>query len=859
MRRFELIVLLLLAGCSSSSENEKAAEAQDATFVVEEVTGAADASGADAHFSSVATSRIVNFTACLKDVAVLERIQNRVFEVLDGTSSVVARRTTDPSGCLQWSEQIPFNALAEEAFIENTRAIRAVQDHKGTVTVNVAVNPWIKGSGAVKDLRYRTPPKVKTSAQQAAAPDGESTLHLAGLRAELAVTKAQADGVDGVLRLQFTPKFRRKGLDGSTVMETLSEGKFRIRHQVIAQDGAESLALYGAGDVEISFHNDLAQAYVPVKITHRPNKESLLRLQVEVTPVQAPQGLTPVSGVVQMGRFNSLIVGSSTEFTERAWEETILQDQPQRDAVEFVVGQVRSTRTEVALLGSTGRPKLIHVGLRACLRNAISEQSIVNRKFRVESLGKTRAERVSDGETGCIEWEEPVSFDYFAKERAFERKFIITSLDGFYQGRSAEVSVHLNPWLHESAAGVAVDARYGDGAVAPGSTGGSEMFINGAAFNSAGRDFDLDTLLNLTVIRKLRFEVRPVIRRMTSSGWRTENLGNGRYMLHVLVQSMDDGSTLAAISQPVEAGADAVNTELELRFDDLRPTLQRNRLFVELAPVDRNPGLVSLAFEGMFEATQPGGWIRLQKAGKSVAGLVKSHEAKPAARDADSWSLYAKLLRKNFPRTLVASSSNHASLGLTGQSMADGLVQNPRNTLLSGRLCPYFFPEKRAANLCRNAPEEHLSFMPSWHTTQLHRKEQKYSDLMGFAVSAGFGFTSGESKDKSTGSSWSGGVRANGGGGAKVGPVELGIGVSGGKEWFTSESHSVREWGKDNKADTSMDKKLDVEEIGFTIDADARRCLTVQPKALEKRPEQTRTLLLCSSQPERRTFEETYF
>ncbi len=850
-----LLVAAFFAGCSSSSEDKSAQGAQDATFVVEEVTGSTDASGADSNFTSVATARIVNFTACLKDVAVLERIQNRTFEILDG-GQVIARRDTDTSGCLQWSEQVSFSAMAEETFIESQRTIRAIQDHKGSVSVSIAVNPWTKGAGAVKDLRFRTPPRVKdkASALQMAS-DGKSTLHLAGLRGELAITKAQQDGVDGVLRIQFTPKFRRKGLDGATVLETLSDGKFRIRHQIIAQDGPNLVPLYDAEATEVSFSNDVVQAYLPVKILRRPNKESLLRLQVEVTPVQAPQGLSSVTGAAQMGRFNSLIVSTTSEFAEAAWTGPSQEVQPEpQNSSEFVVGQIRATRTEVVQLGSTGRPKLIHVGLRACLRNAISEQGIVNRKFRVESEGKVRVERLTDSENGCLEWDEPVAFDYFAKEKSFERKLTITSLDGFYKDRQEQVTVSLNPWMYESASSVAVDSRYGDATQAPAVAGASEMFINGAAFNAAGREFDLDSLLNLTVIRKFRFEVRPVIRRMTSAGWRTENLGNGRYHLLILIQSMDDGSTLAALSQTVDAGADAVNTELSLRFDDLRPTLQRNRMFVELRPVDRNPGLVSLAYEGMFEAAQPGGWIRLQKTGRSVEKEVRSFTAKASpAKSMDSFALYTKLLKKKFPGTATA---------LPGEKVSDAIVRDPLLATHAARLCEYFFSGKPAlVGRCRRSPEETLTLTRSWHTVRLRNApEHRYSDLMGFSVGAGFGFSSGESKDSSSGSGWSGGVKANVGLGGKVGPVDIGVGVSGGKEWFTSESHSVREWGKDNKVDTSMDKKLDVEEIGFSIDADVRRCLTVQPKAIDKaKPDGTPTLFLCGSQVERKTFDESYF
>ena len=878
MRRFSvlhiiaLISTLALGACSSSGEdpvsisNEGASS--DATFLVNQVSGSIEAANSDAVFSSVSTIRHVNFTACVRDVAVMEAVVGLPFMIREGSNSL-ARATTDSNGCLHWSEKTPVQTLAPESYLETTRTIEALKSHKGSVTIKLALNPWQVGSSSVLDLRYQQAPKIRAAGTQNLT-QNEAGLVVDSMNAEINIING--DDMSSILQLQFQPKVRRRNINGSTLLETLSNGKFLIRHQLVALENGSAIALYEQKEFIASFNGGQVRTRDNVKIVRKPAKESLLELRFTIEPVNAPEGLSTISGSVLMGHFTSLVLKSSTEFHENESNQLAIpvdvmtaDNNKQIESGGFVIGKVESTRATVMELAQGGYPSKIKVSMQTCLKNSISDAPILNQKFTLESGNDTKEVR-TDPERGCIFWDEIISFNYYNKESYIQRGVRLTASEGFYRGTSTNFTLHLNPWQYTQAQSIALDGRYETPSITPAVNGNDEtkLVIAGSAFNFESRSFELDSFLNISETRKFRLEVRASLKRMTMQGWKEDPIIGGKYNLYILVKPLDSNKNLAAVETPVEFNAGAINTIIHLKFSDLSHVVQRNRLLVELRPANPNSQLQAVAYEGVFDAVNNGGWIRtLERTRSSIVSEVRGFRYPSRNLEFNTTDLF---VQSN--KLAVPTKSTIAKMQLGQAQIRTLILDKYKNPHILKKLCGYFYENKMYSNekaLCERDPNKYLTTANTEHVirlvgdTRLKNRDPLKSGLMGLSVSAGFGVAKSESHDNTVGSTLKGGIDASLGIGGKNGLLGGSLGISGGYGWFHTNSVTKRN-SQDVKVDGGVDKKLDVETILLEFDAEIQRCLLVTPSSDLKysKPKQANAFM-CLDKLEQRTVAENYY
>ena len=92
-------------------------------------------------------------------------------------------------------------------------------------------------------------------------------------------------------------------------------------------------------------------------------------------------------------------------------------------------------------------PNSVNVSFVACLKDSVSQQELRNQNFAIEEIesGK-RIESLSTNRDGCLQWSEPLTFNYLSKKSAYVtiQRAIVGS--GVYPGRLV-VRYAVNPWM----------------------------------------------------------------------------------------------------------------------------------------------------------------------------------------------------------------------------------------------------------------------------------------------------------------------------------------------------------------------------------------------------------------------------
>lgn len=141
----------ILASCGKSSDR-LTDQTTSSTFYVD-LPVKADGTTVVGNFSNIyASEKTYNLKACFKDNALNAPIQFLSFKVKAGNIELVKK--TDIYGCIYWKEFISFDPRGADAYLKIDRTFEALDGHKGSVVVPMAVYPWDKGGKiTISDLR----------------------------------------------------------------------------------------------------------------------------------------------------------------------------------------------------------------------------------------------------------------------------------------------------------------------------------------------------------------------------------------------------------------------------------------------------------------------------------------------------------------------------------------------------------------------------------------------------------------------------------------------------------------------------------------------------------------------------------
>jgi hypothetical protein len=858
------IAALLLASCSRGKPADVSPE-ELATFLSDPVTGTVDETPSTNAFANIPKDRQVQFRACLKDVAVQERIIGAKFRVKDGSREVPLRRAaTDQSGCIYWSETFPFDATQRETFYEIERKIEATTVHQGEITVRVGVNPWKKGADSVRDLSVNSSLPTQKFGSTANSSTGEkNSLVVESVATNLDIESSSNDGASAHLQLTFEPKLRRIGLDGSTVLDSLTTGKFKVTARIVAVTVGESKHFTDTLVVnEASFVQGKVRAEGNVKLLQKIRRESSLELEFTAEPLDdSVRKFGVVNGRSVLGRLTGLSFSANRELKTEAlkleqWSAS--PEKAEKVVLGFELGRVSVKEVVVPELDSSGRPASLELEFRTLVKNGVTQEIVLGQDFEVNGQTIT-----TDPEEGYLRWKEVVPFDFFAKQDPILKTIKVKAKNKFYAGTSVSRNVYLNLWEYESPANVAIDEEK-DGKPSPsllaGQGGNAELTLSTVMFNFLERSFDVDAQLNLSTSRKYRLEIAPEIRRMSrNKGWLNPiGLGNGRFMVHFLIETTDQDNpeVIDAQSIEMEARNGKIAATVSFKLPDIRYAAVRTNLTVQVVPLDRSTSLISKPHMGTFDML--GGFaVRFEPRSSGIEDRMKLAPSRNGLLKFSGAELYAKA--KNIE---VVPTEKLTSLGITNQELE--AYQAGKSDAILWKLCGFFF-EAGGINpwseykRCSRDPKAWIGFARTEHMNKLYAvKQVGPPEASQLGISAGMNYSMGESHGTSKGLSHS--VSTDVGAKIKIPFLSiLGLDVGWGFGYGASASQSTS-WSKDKGHGQSRGydegKSINVDEIQFAVDADVDQCTAFTTvEGAEKR----HGFMFCGAKPLRKKWTEHYY
>ena len=611
---FSLAVLSLsLAACVRPQSQNVSSRS---TFVIDSVKGSSTVSRQLRGFS-IPSARLYNFSACLKDKRTAESIKRHAFIVLGGTKEIHQR--TDDSGCLNWSEEIAYNHLADERYIRLDRKITSSRMQSGTRDVRLAINPWgFSGGSDVVDLsKSEVPEEYLSDESEMMRVSSPKRVHVSKLTIDNSPRRS-AQRLSRSLRVHLSPSILLRDLRGQQIEYALKNADLKASVDLIASSvsgsqeksqivsRADDLPVYKEGDgFRFDFTPEISQGSVGTRF----------RLAVKIAASGGPKDLTPFSGLFSIGDYASLTGSPSLpvqiinpEFEREEKSQPNVSGSPDAPSAAaprlFEVGELKlewaGVEDESALV------RTVNYRVVACLTDTSNgNRPAVDADFVVTSgegnLKKTikPLPRRGPGSDGCYSWEDSLSHRYYEPEHF---RLIPVTISHPESGFSESRTIAINPWDRLSLGG---DSKFISATVER---------VNNAPKKSARlmsetyswdtintRHYSVDEFMNLKIKKSVQFRMPLRVLRHSSilhgRSAAPEALRDGIYLFRALIfvtvrsasgektelfSQMDgDSKLIRVVGGEVKVGLD---------FDISDPKLIRSRAnFVyEILPVDES-------------------------------------------------------------------------------------------------------------------------------------------------------------------------------------------------------------------------------------------------------------------------------
>jgi hypothetical protein len=630
---------LLISGCSSDIEDRNQ-EVSNSTFTVDMVTSVELTNQESRGQWGLKSSKIINVQACLKDRALGNAIIDQPF-IISGGELEEIRVVSDISGCLFWEERVKFNFLADESYLMLSRKISGAGNYSGTDNLELALNPW--SSAAVVDARQGKQ-TVKSYLNESEQMSSSLTIReKSNLLLDDVGVSFLGDSVDYTgaphieLKVEFVPKLVRVGLMNNIIHETLTKGKFDMRLKLLERKHGEEQRQELAGfKGEVSIVKGAIQSEVKMELMRPFNRNSIIELMIEVTPIDGPSGLTSEQGVLLIsldkarssGKLHSISKDELTAIDELSRsDEQLNSDEISINPLSMDIVKIRPGVFDGQ--GKNGIVRRRMATFTICLKESISPKVVNDQSFLVQLLS-SEGESIDQSElpvdlNGCIEYRPWISFNYTQGRRWFGYQLHLTGQSGLYDAVELRREIYINPWQSDSDFGI-------DGTVGRPPKGGSEqtrIVIDQLSYNSLGNDrdkFDLDKFLNLSLEKRFEVTFSPQMEYFNFSTGEKElsSLNFGEYRLRALILSpkrtessqvnsrlqdfnMDDYIVLSGSEVPVTIGANGLVQEtlsFPLWFSELSMLILKNKLLVELSPVNPDSKISSVIVLARFNAAK---------------------------------------------------------------------------------------------------------------------------------------------------------------------------------------------------------------------------------------------------------------
>ncbi|WP_415061978.1 hypothetical protein [Bdellovibrio sp.] len=629
-----IYALSSLAGCNLPSPKDKTDTGSGAaTFTVQAMAEKSKAleTSVQGDFA-LPSSKVFNLQACVKDVAYDKAISGHEFLVEEVNKTVV----TDKAGCLTWAERINYNFLGESQYIRIERSIKGLGLHKGHQNVAFAINPWSHGETLTPVLNpndgNNIPRLVDDQEQGKMALKGFSSDNKATVRplwvedGRLFVTeqKMTKDGVVLLVEMRPNPSIQLTKMNGETFLRPLTAGTFKARLKLIhlyQQNDKEIRRLLSESEVmTVKMENASLAIKSSMSLPALPTRGQII-IGMELQPVNGPQGLTGFDGIYLLGEYDQIKGSSFLKLN------TVVAQTKDFKIANFV----NSSLTEVSRSSQTGaveaetyqKPKVevsqlefrfIRVGeektatrevfynIRACVRHGLDQKTTRSHTFKITKFRQSETETSSTAllktdNNSCLNWDEKITFKYFDCQHYLKGFVQIENQD---LGMNEKLDIIVNPWESNGGA-LARDMRYVEPteklilSCSQENRPKTQVMLDGFSYNTLSYNYGIDSLLNLTVTKKIQFKMdtRLLIYSSLSNGRaEVQKLRDGIYMLRLAVvqnRDYDTNNTYVTSSDKlVNVINGQVNTDITFQTQDLKALGNRNNLLVEIYPVDEN-------------------------------------------------------------------------------------------------------------------------------------------------------------------------------------------------------------------------------------------------------------------------------
>jgi hypothetical protein len=304
-----------------SSDTKGGVNQPAATFYNDEVTGGSVVSKNMPGFS-IPSEKLFNFKVCVKDKRTQESIKGHKFNVLGSSGNVTIANNgrSDESGCLNWSEAIAFNGMADAKFIPLTRRIVADGMHKGGRDLKICINPW-DSAETVRDCEKRPVPQDQLAATKEVVQtlNGESAigekvdrqLWIDDLRFMSAHDPGGSDGALLDFNVAMGPKILTKNVRGNSTPLPLADGQFSVQFWIVGRTGGKDP---GKCLILAKSEPSSVKAMIGGRLRDELNMKANYKItygQLELVGVITPQlpdyNIQPYNGIWIMGDHTALL------------------------------------------------------------------------------------------------------------------------------------------------------------------------------------------------------------------------------------------------------------------------------------------------------------------------------------------------------------------------------------------------------------------------------------------------------------------------------------------------------------------------------------------------------------------------
>jgi hypothetical protein len=645
---------LLLACSIPAAENRDGVPVEAGTFFIEK----SDVSMTDQtqHESiSLATSKSFTFKICVKDNSLSKEIINHKFVVSGGESE--QELTSDATGCIRWLERISYNHLAPAKWVEALRTVKASGIHQGQRTAKFALNPWEDQAISLQDkkLNQLIPAAQFKETLNAATEKG---LWLDDVR--LTISEKVPGSVLGI-EMRGQASFSVTKADGKNIQEPISRGNFLVEFSLIntmTQDKKEIRTLLGKTEA-VPAQVVGGSLILPQEL--QMNLKSLctygqLLMAIRLEPQTKDLKLAPFEGVyTNIGECDQL----KGTFLARLKTPLSLQKEGARNVSEFLGlsvsggGPTSNTTSPTIKATQAGTSRVIvkdpltftNVGfsgpnafqrektfsVTACFQGAIDYKALRGHRFHVKKVnGQTQD--IDSLDSGCITWDDSVSFQYLDQECWIQKSFQISN-DLLKMNET--MMLDINPW-DESFTSVR-DGRTtkGQKALQCASDKPSKIILNYFDFDTRDLSYPIDQHLGIKVQKEgiLRLMAR-LVRPSPKSpiGVEESFLPPGKYKLRwaivdskVKIKELDKASGFIYQAQEKEVTLEAgglISESLVFESGNIRSLGNLNHIFFELEPLQSMSKVARETYQGsvlLSDRKEPG---NLEPMGYSKESLV---------------------------------------------------------------------------------------------------------------------------------------------------------------------------------------------------------------------------------------------